>query len=118
MEQSQQQGVAAKRGREDGNTEDQELVSGKRTCGDSLTLTETPAAAQSTKRVAGVISWDDYFMSVAFLSAMRSKDPSTQVGACIVNPDKRIVGIGYNFLIDSICPPAVCFHPFRTDTAH
>ncbi|CAM9822097.1 unnamed protein product [Scytosiphon promiscuus] len=40
--------------------------------------------------------WDDYFMSVAFLSAMRSKDPSTQVGACIVNQDKRIVGIGYN----------------------
>jgi dCMP deaminase len=39
---------------------------------------------------------DDYFMSVAFLSAMRSKDPSTQVGACIVNADKRIVGIGYN----------------------
>ncbi|KAG5182390.1 deoxycytidylate deaminase [Tribonema minus] len=42
------------------------------------------------------LHWDDYFMSVAFLSAMRSKDPSTQVGACIVNPDKRIVGIGYN----------------------
>ena len=41
-----------------------------------------------------VVPWDDYFMSVAFLSAMRSKDPSTQVGACIVNPDKRIVGIG------------------------
>jgi dCMP deaminase len=42
------------------------------------------------------ILWDDYFMAVAFLSAMRSKDPSTQVGACIVNADKRIVGIGYN----------------------
>ena len=42
------------------------------------------------------IQWDDYFMAVAFLSAMRSKDPSTQVGACIVNADKRIVGIGYN----------------------
>ncbi|CAM9710276.1 unnamed protein product, partial [Chrysoparadoxa australica] len=42
------------------------------------------------------IQWDDYFMAVAFLSAMRSKDPSTQVGACIVNPEKRIVGIGYN----------------------
>jgi dCMP deaminase len=35
-------------------------------------------------------------MAIAFLSAMRSKDPSTQVGACIVNSDKRIVGIGYN----------------------
>ena len=42
------------------------------------------------------ISWDNYFMGVALLSAMRCKDPNTQVGACIVNPDKRIVGIGYN----------------------
>lgn len=43
-----------------------------------------------------VLSWDEYFMSVAHLSAMRSKDPNTQVGACIVNPDKRVVGLGYN----------------------
>ena len=42
------------------------------------------------------ISWDEYFMGVAVMSAMRSKDPNTQVGACIVNPQKRIVGIGYN----------------------
>ena len=42
------------------------------------------------------ISWDEYFMGVAMLSAMRSKDPQTQVGACIVNPKHRIVGIGYN----------------------
>ena len=42
------------------------------------------------------ISWDKYFMGVAILSAMRSKDPSTQVGACIVNDKFRIVGIGYN----------------------
>ena len=42
------------------------------------------------------ISWDEYFMGVAALSAKRSKDPNTQVGACIVNEDKRIVGIGYN----------------------
>ena len=44
------------------------------------------------------ISWDQYFMGVAKLSAMRSKDPSTRVGACIVNTEKRIVGIGYNGL--------------------
>lgn len=44
------------------------------------------------------IDWDDYFMGVALLSAMRSKDPNTQVGACIVNEDKRIVGVGYNGL--------------------
>lgn len=42
------------------------------------------------------ISWDEYFMGVAVLSAKRSKDPHTKVGACIVNPDNRIVGIGYN----------------------
>ncbi len=42
------------------------------------------------------LPWDDYFMGIAFLSAMRSKDPNTQVGACIVNKDKRIVGVGYN----------------------
>ena len=44
------------------------------------------------------LNWDKYFMGVALLSAMRSKDPNTQVGACIVNGKKRIVGIGYNGL--------------------
>ncbi len=42
------------------------------------------------------ISWDEYFMGVALLSAMRSKDDSSQVGACIVNQRNHIVGIGYN----------------------
>ena len=42
------------------------------------------------------ISWDEYFMGVALLSAKRSKDPSNKVGACLVNEDKRIIGIGYN----------------------
>ena len=42
------------------------------------------------------ISWDAYFMGLAILSAERSKDPNTQVGACIVNDDKRIVSVGYN----------------------
>ena len=41
------------------------------------------------------ISWDTYFMGVAKLSALRSKDPETQVVACIINEDKRIIGIGY-----------------------
>ena len=44
------------------------------------------------------ISWDEYFMGVALLSACRSKDPSTQVGACIVNEQNKIVGTGYNGL--------------------
>lgn len=42
------------------------------------------------------LSWDEYFMGIAFLSAMRSKDPSTQVGACIIDEDRKIIGIGYN----------------------
>ena len=42
------------------------------------------------------INWDEYFMSVALLSAKRSKDPNTKVGACIVNDKNRIIGIGYN----------------------
>ncbi len=45
-----------------------------------------------------VLSWDEYFMGLAHLSALRSKDPSTQVGACIVNKSKKVVGIGYNGL--------------------
>ncbi|MBP3388777.1 MAG: dCMP deaminase family protein [Clostridia bacterium] len=42
------------------------------------------------------LSWDEYFMGVALLSAQRSKDPSTQVGACIVGEDNRILSMGYN----------------------
>ncbi|XP_065159958.1 deoxycytidylate deaminase-like isoform X1 [Atheta coriaria] len=42
------------------------------------------------------INWDDFFMGVAVLAAQRSKDPETQVGACVVNPEKQIVGVGYN----------------------
>jgi len=42
------------------------------------------------------LTWDEYFMGVAKLSALRSKDPSTQVGACIVSSDNRILSIGYN----------------------
>ena len=42
------------------------------------------------------ISWDEYFMGVAMLAACRSKDPSTQVGACIVSQDNIIISTGYN----------------------
>ena len=42
------------------------------------------------------ISWDAYFMGIAILSAHRSKDPGTQVGACIVSPTNRILSVGYN----------------------
>lgn len=51
----------------------------------------------TTRRPASdVLSWDAYFMFTAALAARRSKDPSTQVGACIVDGDNRIVGTGYN----------------------
>lgn len=49
----------------------------------------------SNKRL-DYLDWDTYFMAVAKLSAKRSKDPSTQVGACIVSEDNRILSIGYN----------------------
>ena len=42
------------------------------------------------------LSWEEYFMGLAILSANRSKDPSTQVGACIVDKDNKIVSVGYN----------------------
>jgi dCMP deaminase len=45
-----------------------------------------------------VITWDQYFMGMAHLSALRSKDPSTQVGAVIVSPANKVVSIGYNGL--------------------
>lgn len=48
------------------------------------------------KRVHGVISWDEMFMQFAEIAARRSKDPRTQVGACIASHDNRVLSIGYN----------------------
>ena len=48
------------------------------------------------KKRSNYLKWDEYFMAIAKLTAMRSKDPSTQVGACIVSNDNRILSIGYN----------------------
>ena len=42
------------------------------------------------------INWDEYFMGIALLTAMRSKDPNSQVGACIVSPENKILSLGYN----------------------
>jgi len=53
------------------------------------------------------ISWDAYFMGIAILSKERSKDPNTQVGACIVNKQNRIVSLGYNGLPNG-CPDDMC----------
>ncbi|KAK2975592.1 hypothetical protein RJ640_014079 [Escallonia rubra] len=65
----------------------------------SVAVAEKKAFSQSpfdpSKR-KGYLSWDDYFMAIAFLSAERSKDPNRQVGACLVSQDGIILGIGYN----------------------
>ena len=50
----------------------------------------------TTGELCRSLTWQEYFMAVAFLSAQRSKDPSKQVGACIVGRNKVILGIGYN----------------------
>ena len=42
------------------------------------------------------LSWDEYFMGIAYLASMRSKDPNTQVGACIVDSNNKILSMGYN----------------------
>ena len=52
--------------------------------------------SKKTGKRQDYLSWDEYFMSVSLLSAMRSKDPNTQVGACVVDPRHKIVGVGYN----------------------
>lgn len=49
------------------------------------------------------INWDEYFMGIAMLSAERSKDNSTQVGACIVDENKKIVSVGYNGMPTGCC---------------
>ena len=49
-----------------------------------------------TKKREDYLSWDEYFMGIAKLTAGRSKDPNTQVGACIVSSDNRVLSCGYN----------------------
>lgn len=49
-----------------------------------------------SKKRSDVISWDEFFMRVALAASMRSKDPNTQVGACIADTNHRILSVGYN----------------------
>ena len=61
--------------------------------------TEVDKNDNNTQKVqprTDAISWDEFFMGVAELAAKRSKDPSTQVGCCIVDDDNKIVSVGYN----------------------
>lgn len=48
------------------------------------------------KKRSDYLNWDSYFMGISILSGMRSKDPNTQVGACIVSEDNKILSMGYN----------------------
>lgn len=66
--------------------------------GISRLIIESPTSPRTavTENRSNYLSWPDYFMAVAFLAAQRSKDPSTQVGACIVNNEHKVVGVGYN----------------------
>ncbi|XP_067260466.1 deoxycytidylate deaminase isoform X4 [Chanodichthys erythropterus] len=61
-----------------------------------IQITTHHSSTGLTKKRQDYLEWPEYFMAVAFLSAQRSKDPSSQVGACIVNQENKIVGIGYN----------------------
>ncbi|MCR5210635.1 MAG: dCMP deaminase family protein [Lachnospiraceae bacterium] len=51
---------------------------------------------EKIRKRSGYISWDEYFMGISKLAAMRSKDPNTQVGACIVSLENKILSMGYN----------------------
>ena len=56
----------------------------------------SPTLTERNNKLMQIINWDDYFMSVAYISSLRSKDPRTQVGACIVDTNHRIISTGYN----------------------
>lgn len=60
-----------------------------------MTPSPPPPGPPSAKRTT-YLEWSEYFMATAFLAAQRSKDPATQVGAVLVNDERKIVGIGYN----------------------
>lgn len=72
----------------------------------------------SLQRTEGVLSWDEYFMALAKLTSMRSKDPNTQVGACIVGNHHKIISVGYNGaprgIEDDKFPWARIGHPLHT----
>lgn len=57
---------------------------------------DSSKSCKDAKMRTDYIKWSEYFMGAALLSVQRSKDPSTQVGACIVNQNNVIVGLGYN----------------------
>ena len=82
-----------------GNSHESSCASAAQTKYRDLLLREAkydPTGPLVVPKRGGYLSWDTYFMAVSFLSAQRSKDPNTQVGACIVDGNNCIIGIGYN----------------------
>ena len=61
------------------------------------------------------LSWDEYFMGVAILAGMRSKDPNTQVGACIVSQSNRILSVGYNGFPNGVSDDEFPWNPSKTN---
>ncbi|XP_058789358.1 deoxycytidylate deaminase [Phymastichus coffea] len=70
---------------------------------EKLTMEEHVNPRDVNNKRKTYLDWDEYFMATAFLAAMRSKDPVTQVGACIIDEDKKIVAIGYNGMPTGCC---------------
>ena len=62
----------------------------------NIQIAPVSAASDLNHKREGYLTWDEYFMGVAMLSGMRSKDPNSQVGACIVSPENKILSLGYN----------------------
>ncbi|KAF5296949.1 hypothetical protein FQR65_LT10101 [Abscondita terminalis] len=86
-------------------------------------ITDTSDTSEKTCRPSNLkrldyITWHDYFMAIAFLSSKRSKDPITQVGACIVNCDNKIVGIGYNGMPIGCSDDDFCWGKEGNETKH
>ncbi|KFM64101.1 Deoxycytidylate deaminase, partial [Stegodyphus mimosarum] len=65
-------------------------------CDELQKETENGSGVIQPSKISDPLPWDDYFMSLCLLTSARSKDPNTKVGACIVNCEKKIVGLGYN----------------------
>lgn len=84
----------------DSNNHQEETIS--QACNSLLKINDEKSSITTTNQARRNISWDEYFMSVAELAARRSKDPVTQVGACIANSQNKIVATGYNGMPNGI----------------
>lgn len=86
----------------------------------ALSFRHEVSEGTEVKKRKDYIEWTEYFMATAFLAAKRSKDPSYQVGACIVNKDKKIVGVGFVFILYLFFFYLYSFHTFTnlTDIAY